>query len=223
MVAAITRTSTREGRRLAERTDFARFEEAEQLRLELDGELADFVEEQRAAAGGADDAGVIAVGAGEGAAAVAEELALHHLARHGGAVEGDERFVGAMRVGVDGAREDLLAGAALAGDQDAGVRRRDAFGQIHGLAHAAVDDGLADVLDRDVFDGPERQTLFALGATALDLVDGRQQQRDGVERRDRFDVVFRCDPHFDGSLLDVSDIKRVGAASKGAFVSVRLT
>ena len=36
--------------------DLARFEEAEQLRLEVEAELADFVEEQRAVAGGADQA-----------------------------------------------------------------------------------------------------------------------------------------------------------------------
>ena len=92
-MAAMMRTSTLNGRRLAERADFAGLEEAEELRLEVEAELADFVEEQRAAAGGADDAGVVAVGAGEGAAAVAEELALEHVARHGGAVEGDERLV----------------------------------------------------------------------------------------------------------------------------------
>jgi len=39
---------------LAERRDFARLEEAEQLRLQVEAELADFVEEQGAFAGGAD-------------------------------------------------------------------------------------------------------------------------------------------------------------------------
>jgi len=37
-------------------------------------------------------AGVVAVGAGEGAAAVAEELTLEQVARDGGAVEGNEGF-----------------------------------------------------------------------------------------------------------------------------------
>ena len=116
----------RRRRRLAERQDFARLEEAQQLGLEVEAELADLVEEQRALARGADDAGVVAVGAGEGAAAVAEQLAFEHLARDGGAVERDERAVGAIGVRVDGAREDLLARAALAGDEDADVRARDA-------------------------------------------------------------------------------------------------
>ena len=69
----------------------------------------------------ANDARVVAVGAGERAAAVAEQLALEHVARHGGAVEGDERFRGAVGGAVDGAGENLLAGAALAGDEDADV------------------------------------------------------------------------------------------------------
>ena len=56
-------------------------------------ELADLVEEQRAVLGGADEAGVVAVGAGERAAAVAEQLAFEHLARDGGAVERHERLV----------------------------------------------------------------------------------------------------------------------------------
>ena len=41
-------------------------------------------------------------GAGEGAALVAEELALEQLARDGRAVEGDERAAPARRVVVDG-------------------------------------------------------------------------------------------------------------------------
>ena len=90
LVAATMRTSTVSGAGLAERRDLAGFEEAEQLGLEVEAELADFVEEQGAVAGGADQAGVVAVGAGEGAAAVAEELAFEQVARDGGAVERDE-------------------------------------------------------------------------------------------------------------------------------------
>src|SRR3989441_6582317 len=66
--------------RFAERRDFTRFEEAEQLGLEVEAQLADFVEEEGAVTGGADEAGVVAVGAGESASAVAEQLALHQLA-----------------------------------------------------------------------------------------------------------------------------------------------
>ncbi len=60
---------------LAEGRDFAGFEKAEELGLQVEAEVADLVEEQGAVAGGADDAEVVAIGAGEGAAAVAKELA----------------------------------------------------------------------------------------------------------------------------------------------------
>ena len=79
-----------QGRGLAERGDFTGLEEAEELGLEVEAELADLVEEEGAFAGGADEAGLVAVGAGEGAAAVAEELTLEQVARDGAAVEGDE-------------------------------------------------------------------------------------------------------------------------------------
>ena len=42
--------------RLAERVDLVRFEEAQQLRLHVEPDIGDLVEEQRAAGGGADDA-----------------------------------------------------------------------------------------------------------------------------------------------------------------------
>ena len=84
-------------RRLAERMHVARLEEAEQLGLHVHADLADFVEEQRAAGGAADDAGKRVVGAGEGAAPVAEELAVEHLARHRRAVEGQEDLLGPRR------------------------------------------------------------------------------------------------------------------------------
>ena len=46
------------------------------------------------------------------------------------------------------------------------------------------------VHDRDVLDRPEGQAFFAFGARALEFLDGREQQRDGVERRRRFDILF---------------------------------
>ena len=100
-MAAMMRTSTLIGLGFAERVDLALLEEAEQLGLEVEADVADLVEEERAAVGGADDAGERVVGAGEGALAMAEELALEHVARDGGAVEGDEGPVGAAGGAMD--------------------------------------------------------------------------------------------------------------------------
>ena len=55
--------------------------------------------------------------AGERALLVAEQLALEQLLGNGGAVDRDEIAVRARALRVDGAREQLLAGAALAQHQ----------------------------------------------------------------------------------------------------------
>src|SRR2546430_5288345 len=48
---------------------------------------------------------------------VAEQLRLQQVLRHGAAVDGDERLVAARAATMDGARQQLLAAAALAGDR----------------------------------------------------------------------------------------------------------
>ena len=73
--------------------------------------------------------GAVGDGAGERAAHVAEQLALDQVLGNRAAVDGDEALVAARAAGVDGARDDLLAGAALAGDQHGRVGVRDAVDQ----------------------------------------------------------------------------------------------
>src|SRR5436305_1270388 len=63
-------------------------------------------------------------GPGEGAAGVAEQLALQQLGRQAGAVDGDEGPAGPRAAGVDSAGQHALAGAALAADQHGGVAGR---------------------------------------------------------------------------------------------------
>src|SRR4051812_23721578 len=63
-----------EDRGAADSLEFALLEDAEELRLGRVGQLADLVEEDRPAGGALEAAGALAVGAGEGAALVAEEL-----------------------------------------------------------------------------------------------------------------------------------------------------
>ena len=121
---------------LAERTDLAGLEEAEQLRLRLGAHLADFVEEQRPAGGGANDAEAFLVRAGEGTAPMAEQLAIDHVLRHGGAVEGQEGAVLARGSQMQRPREQLLADAGLAGNEDGEVRWRDAANGFDQIEHA---------------------------------------------------------------------------------------
>ena len=88
-----------------------------------------------------------AVGAGEGALLVAEQLALQQVLRDGRAVEGQERRLGSGAVLVDGAGDQFLAGAALAGDQHRHVLGGDAADGLVDLAHgrAGADDGAVHV------------------------------------------------------------------------------
>ena len=99
-------------------------QQAQQLRLQVQRQLADLVEQQRPSVGLPRHAGVIAQGPREGAAPVAEQLGLEQLGRQRGAVDAHERPGGARPALVQRAREHLLAGACLAGDQDWHLARR---------------------------------------------------------------------------------------------------
>ena len=129
----MTRTFTLRGLRLADAADLARLERAQQLRLELERQLADLVEEHRAAVGRLEGAGAVAVGAGEGAAHVAEELALDEVRADRAAVDDDERLVRARAALDDLGRDELLAGAALAVDEHVDVARGDLSSSANSL------------------------------------------------------------------------------------------
>jgi hypothetical protein len=73
--------------------------------------------------------------AGEGAALEPEELRLEQLRRQRRAVHLDERRVAARRGVVHAARDQLLAGAALAADEHRDVGVGDAIDQRAHLAH----------------------------------------------------------------------------------------
>jgi hypothetical protein len=75
------------------------------------------------------------VAPGEGALLVAEELALDQVVGNGRAVDRDEGLAGPVAVLPDRARHQLLAGAALAGDHDGDVARRDLADDLEDLLH----------------------------------------------------------------------------------------
>ena len=97
----------------------------EELRLGGQRELADLVEEDRPAPRRDEQAGVVAVGAGERAPDVAEELVLQQVVRDRRAVDRQERRVGLGPGRVQGAGHQLLARARLARDQHVAARRAD--------------------------------------------------------------------------------------------------
>src|SRR5271166_2490076 len=128
-------------------------EQAEHLGLHGFGHVANLVQEECPAVALLELADPLAVGPGEGAALVAEQLAFQQALGDGRAVEGPIRRPSPGSVLVDGAGDQLLAGAALTGDQHREVPRGDpANGLVH-FAHgrASADDGAGEVGVRGCF------------------------------------------------------------------------
>ena len=100
-------------------------EHAQQLGLNLEVDVADLVEEKRAAVGLLEPSDTIAVGPGERTLDVAEQLAFQQALRQGGTVELDERAARAGAGLMDRRGQKLLAGAALAPDQHGRMGDRD--------------------------------------------------------------------------------------------------
>ena len=120
---------------VAHAADLAALEHAQQLGLHGSGQFADFVQEQRAAVGDLEQADPVIVGAGEGAFAVAEQLALDQVFGQRAAIDGDERHVASRALVVHGAGHQFLAGAGFAADQHGGVRGGDFRDQLADALH----------------------------------------------------------------------------------------
>ncbi len=118
---------------------------AQQLHLRGQRDVAHLVEEDRAAGRLLEPAFPLLDRAGEGAPLVAEQLRLEQRLGEGGAVDGDEGAVRAASPLVDRAGDHLLPRPALAAQQHRGARRRDAGHRGEDLLHPlALPD---DVLD----------------------------------------------------------------------------
>ncbi|MCY1408334.1 hypothetical protein D9M71_236540 [compost metagenome] len=102
---------------LAQALDLAVLQGTQQLGLQAQRQLADLVEEQRAAVCRLEASATVGGGAGESALDVAEQLALGQRLRQGSAVDLHQRLVVAPRVAVQAAGEQLLADSGLAEQQ----------------------------------------------------------------------------------------------------------
>ena len=123
LVAPISRTSTWMVLVAADPLERAIFDDAQELLLDRERGGGDLVEEQRAAVGELEAGQAAPLGAGVGAGLVAEQLAVEELLGQGRAVELDERALPAGRQVGQPVGDDLLAGAALAENQDRPVDR----------------------------------------------------------------------------------------------------
>lgn len=98
--------------------DFAVLQRAQQLGLHREGQLAHLVEKQRAAVGGLEAARALAHRAGERALDVAEQLAFGQRFRQRRAVDMHQRAIAPARQAMQPVREQLLAHAGFAKQQD---------------------------------------------------------------------------------------------------------
>ena len=97
---------------------------AQQLHLRAGVDLADFVQHQGAAIGQFKPANALFRGSGESTFLVAEQFALQQLRRKGGAVNDDQLLLRPAAQVVQRPGHQLLAGAALAFNQNRGARGR---------------------------------------------------------------------------------------------------
>src|SRR6185436_11509794 len=98
-------------------------EDAQELRLDRRGDVADLVEEDGARVGFLEQALLRRVGTRVRALDVAEQLVLEQRLGYGGAVDRDERAVAARASLMEGASGELLARPALAVDHHRDVLR----------------------------------------------------------------------------------------------------
>ncbi len=177
--------------------DLVGLEEAQQLGLHVERHVGNLVEKERAAGRSSDDAGERGVGAGERATAVAEQLALDHVAGHRGAVERDDRPVGAIRRAVNRAREHFLARAGLAGDQDRQRARRDSARDAEHFGHLlGRPDAFGVALER--FGRPQRRALLLVAPVAIERQRRGNQLADGDERAAVLELRLGVDDQLPG-------------------------
>ena len=114
LVAATTRTSTCLDLGRADAANRAFLEKAQEIDLEVERQIADLVEEDRAAFGDFEETALFVDRAGERAPLVPEQLGLDQAGLDRAAVDRNERAFGARRLLMHGFGDQLLAAAALA-------------------------------------------------------------------------------------------------------------
>src|SRR5262249_49832618 len=116
--------------RAPEALEFLLLQDPQELRLELEGNLADLVEEERPPVGNFEPADLLPDRPGEGAPLVTEELALEETRGDRRAIQLDERPPSSRAEVVNLTRDELLPGTCLSLDQDDGVGRRNDLGLL---------------------------------------------------------------------------------------------
>ncbi len=122
----------------------------QQLGLQLEGELADLIQEERASSSGHEEPLALLACVSECSPAHAEEFTLGQSGRERRAVELNEGMRPPLTVVVDEAGKDALAGARLARDEHRAAAPGGASRKVEDTTHrcALGDDGLRRVRRR---------------------------------------------------------------------------
>ena len=102
----------------AEALEFAFLQHAQKFHLRGRRHVPDLIEEQSSFVGQLELAGLAAAGSSEGALLITEEFALQQVLRDGGAIDLDEWAGGAAGLFMNHARDQILAHAAFAAQQN---------------------------------------------------------------------------------------------------------
>ena len=174
----------------------ARLENAEKLDLQIERHLGHLVEEQRAAVRSFEESLVLAIGPCEAAFLVAEDLAFEQVRRHRATVHCQEGVPSPSAELMHAASNELLAGAALAGDAHRHAGRGNAMDLlVHRLHRSRTPPEGAEVtalrqlvlprrsvpLDLRGSHDPGQHALQLLGAHRLDEVV-RRSETQGLDR-----------------------------------------
>src|SRR5262245_4110368 len=126
----------------AETLELAFLQHAEELRLQLERDLAHLVQEERATVSQLEPSDPLRDRAGERPPLVAEQLALEQAPGDGGAVDLDERPVAAPAGIVDGAGSQFLSRARLPQEENGRVGRRYDLDLVENVSerHTITDD-----------------------------------------------------------------------------------
>jgi len=157
-------------------------EDAEELGLGGQRRVGDLVQEQRAAVGQLEAPLLADHGPGERPPLVTEQLVLEEVGRERRAVDRDVPVARAGRQLVDGPGHQLLAGAALAEDEDVGVGPRHRLHEGEDLLHGgAGPDHPLEPGGRGVGGRPDGPQRFP-GALRLQRLRDQQEEALGVDR-----------------------------------------
>ncbi|OPZ59375.1 MAG: hypothetical protein BWY87_01038 [Deltaproteobacteria bacterium ADurb.Bin510] len=127
-----------DGRAVADAFKLAFLQHAQELELNARRDVADLVQKDRTAAGQLEATLFVADGAGEGPLDVAEQLAFEQALGQSRAVDRHEGLRRTFAAVVQGLGHQLLAGAALAGNQGRGLGIAQILDQLEDALHAAA-------------------------------------------------------------------------------------